>query len=83
MQAVSTQIQPFTATPYGTLVHGMRGGDGPPALLLHGTAGSWRDFQAWLPALLPRAHLVIPDLPGFGTSPAPPIRPRLRTWEPS
>jgi pimeloyl-ACP methyl ester carboxylesterase len=58
----------------------MRGGVGPPALLLHGTAGSWRNFQSWLPTLLPRAHLLIPDLPGCGDSPAPPLRPCLRTW---
>jgi pimeloyl-ACP methyl ester carboxylesterase len=61
-------------------MRGMRGGAGPTALLLHGTAGSWRNFNAWLPALLPRAHLVIPDLPGFGESPVPAVRPRLRTW---
>jgi pimeloyl-ACP methyl ester carboxylesterase len=61
-------------------MRGMQGGTGPPALLLHGTAGSWRNFRAWLPTLLPRAHLLIPDLPGFGDSPAPPVRPRLRTW---
>jgi pimeloyl-ACP methyl ester carboxylesterase len=80
MVAASAQLEPFTAAPYGAAVHGMRGGMGEPALLLHGTAGSWRNFQAWLPALLPRAHLIIPDLPGFGASPAPPVRPRLRTW---
>jgi pimeloyl-ACP methyl ester carboxylesterase len=77
---VSADLTPFAATPHGAVMRGMRGGRGPTALLLHGTAGSWRNFQAWLPTLLPRAHLVIPDLPGFGDSPAPPVRPRLRTW---
>lgn len=73
-------LTPFVARPGGVLVRGVRGGDGPAALLLHGTAGSWRNFRPWLPALLPRAHLVIPDLPGFGESPAPLVRPRLLTW---
>ena len=70
----------FVARPGGVLVRGVRGGDGPAALLLHGTAGSWRNFRPWLPALLPRAHLVIPDLPGFGESPPPRLRPRLLAW---
>ncbi len=74
------RLTPFEARPHGVLIRGVRGGEGPPALLLHGTAGSWRNFRPWLPALLPRLHLVLPDLPGFGTSPAPPLRPRLRTW---
>ena len=77
---MSADLAPFSAAPYGVTVRGVRGGDGPPALLLHGTAGSWRNFRPWLPALQPRAHLVIPDLPGFGDSPAPQLRPRLRTW---
>ena len=78
--AMSDALQPFEARPHGVLVRGRRGGDGPPMLLLHGTAGSWRNFQPWLPALRPRGHLLIPDLPGFGESPAPRLRPRLRTW---
>ncbi len=73
-------LVPFEARPAGVLVRGRRGGTGPTALLLHGTAGSWRNFRDWLPALLPRGHLVIPNLPGFGESPAPPLRPRLLTW---
>lgn len=79
---MSAALQPFTARPYGLLVRGVRGGLGPPALLLHGTAGSWRNFRPWLPALLPRRTVIIPDLPGFGDSPAPRgrPRPRLRTW---
>jgi pimeloyl-ACP methyl ester carboxylesterase len=73
-------LQPFAIAASGTAIRGMRGGDGPTALLLHGTAGSWRNFRPWLPALLPRAHLLIPDLPGFGRSPAPPIQPGLTAW---
>ncbi|HYW88811.1 MAG TPA: alpha/beta fold hydrolase, partial [Chloroflexota bacterium] len=77
---MSSVLQPFAVEAGGTVMRGMRGGDGPNALLLHGTAGSWRNFRPWLPALLPRAHLLIPDLPGFGESPAPSVRPGLAAW---
>jgi pimeloyl-ACP methyl ester carboxylesterase len=58
----------------------MAGGDGPLALLIHGTAGSWRNFRPWLPALQPRCSCLIPDLPGFGSSPPPEIEPGLSAW---
>lgn len=58
----------------------MRGGQGPGALLVHGTAGSWRNFRQWLPALLPRCDAIIPDLPGFGESPTPQLRASLDAW---
>lgn len=74
------ELAPFRATPYGAAVHGMRGGTGPPALLIHGVAGSWRNFRPWLPVLLPRCEAIIPDLPGFGDSPVPGLRPSLLTW---
>lgn len=74
------ELAPFRATPYGAVVHGMRGGTGPPALLIHGVAGSWRNFRPWLPVLLPRCEAIIPDLPGFGDSPVPGLRPSLLTW---
>ena len=44
------------------------GGSGPPMLLCHGFIGSAENFDDWLPALLPRRTVVIPDLPGFGKS---------------
>lgn len=77
---MTPELTPFEAAPYGVLVRGVRGGTGPPALLLHGTAGSWRNFRPWLPTLLPRAHLIIPDLPGFGDSPTPRLPARLDRW---
>lgn len=77
---MTADLAPFAATVSGTVVRGMRGGRGPVALLLHGTAGSWRNFRPWLPTLLSRCHAVIPDLPGFGDSPVPSLKPRLATW---
>ena len=70
-------LEPFAETVHGAVVAGVRGGHGPTALLLHGTAGSWRNFRPWLPALQTRCLLVAPDVPGFGESPAPDLAPTL------
>jgi len=45
-------------------------GDGEPILLVHGWIGSAENFHKWLPALEGRRRMVIPDLPGFGETPA-------------
>jgi pimeloyl-ACP methyl ester carboxylesterase len=73
-------LVPITVAPHGVLIRGVQHGTGPPALLLHGIAGSWRNFQPWLPALLPRVSVIIPDLPGFGESPPPHRLAGLMTW---
>lgn len=44
------------------------GGIGPVLVLCHGFLGSAENFEGWLPALLPRRTVLIPDLPGFGAS---------------
>lgn len=44
------------------------GGGGPAMLLCHGFIGSAENFDDWLPALLSRRTVVVPDLPGFGRS---------------
>ncbi|MGH7642804.1 MAG: alpha/beta fold hydrolase [Candidatus Dormibacteria bacterium] len=43
-------------------------GDGFPLLLCHGFIGSAENFETWVPRLARRRRLVIPDLPGFGSS---------------
>jgi len=43
-------------------------GDGEPLLLCHGFLGSAENFDTWYEALAARRTLVIPDLPGFGSS---------------
>ncbi|HEY8526624.1 MAG TPA: alpha/beta fold hydrolase [Acidimicrobiales bacterium] len=56
-------------------LNGVRLGDGPPLLLLHGIGHRW---QAWMPVLEGLARdfeVVAIDLPGFGLSPplTPPV----------
>ncbi len=54
-------------------------GDGPPLLLFHGFLGSAENFETWFDALAQRRTLVIPDLPGFGSS--APLRSRAHIAE--
>jgi len=45
--------------------------DAPAILLLHGFPSSSRMFRNLIPALADRYHVIAPDYPGFGESPAP------------
>ncbi|MCJ2121132.1 alpha/beta fold hydrolase [Methylobacterium sp. J-077] len=45
--------------------------DAPTILLLHGYPSSSRQWDALLPLLADRYHLIAPDYPGFGQSDAP------------
>lgn len=47
-------------------------GEGSPLLLLHGWGTSQELFAPVLPALESGRTLILPDLPGFGETPAPP-----------
>jgi pimeloyl-ACP methyl ester carboxylesterase len=42
--------------------------NGPPLVLLHGTARDWNSFSALLPQLSSRFYIFIPDLRGHGGS---------------
>jgi pimeloyl-ACP methyl ester carboxylesterase len=44
----------------------------PTIVLLHGFPSSSREFDALIPLLATRYHLIAPDFPGFGHSDAPP-----------
>ena len=46
-------------------------GAGPPILLVHGLAGSWRNWLENIPELADHHRVVALDLPGFGNSPLP------------
>src|SRR5688500_2685118 len=45
----------------------------PAVLLLHGVPTSSHTFRNLMPLLADTAHLVAPDMPGFGFSDAPPM----------
>lgn len=45
-----------------------RAGTGPPAVLLHGSGGSWRHWVRNISAVAERRTAILPDLPGFGES---------------
>lgn len=55
------------ADPLGVL-HYYEGGEGKTVVLLHGSGSQAGDWQAVVPALARRYHLLIPDLPGHGES---------------
>jgi len=44
------------------------GGDGPPVVLVHGLGGTIDNWQALAPALGARHRVLVPDLPGHGSS---------------
>ena len=46
--------------------------EAPTVLLLHGYPSSSRQYDALLPLLADRYHVIAPDYPGFGQSDAPP-----------
>ncbi len=58
--------------------HVVEAGAGPPVLLLHGFPQSSLEWARVVPLLAPHAHVVAPDLRGFGRSAAPDARYGLR-----
>jgi pimeloyl-ACP methyl ester carboxylesterase len=52
----------------GGTVRYLTGGDGPPLVLCHGFLGSAENFATWFDDLARIRTLVIPDLPGCGSS---------------
>ena len=46
-------------------------GEGPAIVLVHGLAGTWRNWLENIPRLSDRHRVVALDLPGFGASPMP------------
>lgn len=47
-------------------------GAGPALVLLHGGSGAWTHWVANVASLAGRYRLLIPDMPGYGTSDGPP-----------
>ncbi|MEO8184544.1 MAG: alpha/beta fold hydrolase [Deltaproteobacteria bacterium] len=61
----------------------LEGGSGAPLLLLHGPGGNATHFLRILPALVGHRRVIVPDLPGHGSTepgPAPLDAPRVLAW---
>jgi pimeloyl-ACP methyl ester carboxylesterase len=62
------QLEERFITHGGGTVRYLIGGDGPPLVLCHGFLGSAENFETWFDGLARVRTLVIPDLPGCGSS---------------
>jgi pimeloyl-ACP methyl ester carboxylesterase len=61
-----------TATVNGTTLHYVRGGKGPPLILIHGFPQDWFEYQGIMPRLAKRFTVIAVDLRGIGGSKATP-----------
>lgn len=59
-----------TATVNGATLHYVRGGKGPPIILIHGFPQDWFEYQAIMPRLAKRFTVIAVDLRGIGGSKA-------------
>ncbi|MFI0445430.1 alpha/beta fold hydrolase [Actinomadura sp. 6N118] len=65
----------FDVPTSGTTIHGVRGGTGPPVLLLHGIPETHVMWHRVAPRLAERFTVIATDLRGFGASGTPPSTP--------
>jgi haloacetate dehalogenase len=65
----------FDIATTGTTIHGRRGGEGAPVLLLHGIPETHLMWHRVAPQLAERFTVVATDLRGFGDSGTPPSTP--------
>ena len=70
------QTQVRTALVDGRRCRWREAGSGPPLVLVHGLAGSWRWWRPVVPMLARERTVLLVDLPGFGR------RPGLRAFDP-
>jgi pimeloyl-ACP methyl ester carboxylesterase len=68
-------FEDFTITTSGAAIHGMKGGSGPPVLLLHGIPETHLMWHKVAPALAEGFTVVATDLRGYGASGKPPSTP--------
>jgi haloacetate dehalogenase len=68
-------FEEFDIATTGTTIHGRRGGEGPPVLLLHGIPETHLMWHRVAPQLAERFTVVATDLRGYGDSGTPPTAP--------
>src|SRR4029450_14008923 len=68
-------FEEFDIATTGTTIHGRRGGEGPPVLLLHGIPETHLMWHLVAPHVDERFTVVVTDLRGFGASGTPPSTP--------
>jgi len=68
-------FEPIAIETSGTTIRGVKGGSGPPLLLLHGIPETHLMWHAVAPLLARKFSVVATDLRGFGDSGKPPSAP--------
>ena len=66
------RFEEFDISTAGASIHGVRGGNGPPLLLLHGIPETHLMWHRVAPHLAERYTVVATDLRGYGDSGKPP-----------
>lgn len=75
-----TGFTPFDITTSGATIHGVRGGSGPPLLLLHGYPQTHVMWHRVAPVLAEHFTVVATDLRGYGDSSVPGDAPDHATY---
>ncbi|HET9942779.1 MAG TPA: alpha/beta hydrolase, partial [Terriglobia bacterium] len=68
-------FQTFKVETSGATINGVKGGQGPPLLLLHGAPQSHISWRLIAPDLAKTYTVVVPDLRGYGNSSKPADKP--------
>src|SRR5258706_1964284 len=74
------RFEDFDISTDGASIHGVRGGNGPPLLVLHGIPETHLMWHRVAPRLAERFTVIATDLRGFGASGTPPSSPEHRPY---
>jgi pimeloyl-ACP methyl ester carboxylesterase len=70
MTSLGDEFVSRTAAVNGITLHFVRGGKGPPVILIHGFPQDWLEYRAIMPRLAKRFTIIAVDLRGVGGSTA-------------